>query len=76
MILKKGYDYWLDILESFLTRKFSHRLTDKKRTANSLQFTVDREVPVDLLVSPNWKDRNELYQFLQYRDTPPGKRSM
>ena len=75
-ILKDGYDFWLNILESFLDRKFPYQLTEKKRTAHSLQFTFDRDLPVDMLVSPNWKSPNELYQFLQHRDTPPAKRQM
>ena len=61
-------------MDGFLKRKFSGKLYEKNRTSRSLQFNFDKKIDVDMLVSPFWRDRHDLYRFLQ--GINPGKRSM
>ena len=61
-------------MESFLDRKFPGKLSERNRTSRSLQFKFENKIDVDMLVSPFWRDRHDLYRFLQ--GIEPRKRMM
>lgn len=61
MVLREGYHKWLNLLQTFLETKFG---ADVRKTIHSVQFTFNGKIDVDLLVSPYWKDQQELYRFL------------
>ena len=71
MIEASGYSYYLKPLDAFLREKLgrSYVQTEKEKKAlirgRSIQFTYRGHIEVDILVSPNWKDQHELYQFLK-----------
>ena len=65
LIKEENYlDTWLDIVQSFLDRKLPAKITDKDRTKYSFQFKYNMKLDVDLLVSPFWRDKHDLYEFL------------
>jgi hypothetical protein len=70
-IESSGYSYYLTQLDTFLQEKLGRAYvqTEKEKQAlvkgRSIQFTYGGKIEVDLLVSPNWKDQHELYQFLK-----------
>ena len=70
-IESSGYSYYLKPLDTFLRENLGrwYVQTEKERRAltkgRSIQFTYKGQIEVDLLVSPNWKDQHELYQFLK-----------
>ena len=71
MIEASGYSYYLKPLDAFLREKLgkSYVQTEREKKAlvrgRSIQFTYRGHIEVDILVSPNWKDQHELYQFLK-----------
>ena len=65
MIVSRGFDYWINILQDLLDRKLGHHITERKRTEHSSQFKYDGELEVDMLASPFWREPNSLYSFLQ-----------
>ena len=70
-IVASGYSYYLKPLDTFLQEKLGrfYVQTEKEKRAlakgRSIQFTYKGQIEVDVLVSPNWKDQHELYEFLK-----------
>ena len=44
---------------------YLHGYNQEKITKFSLQFS-QREIEVDLLLSPNWENKEEYYSYLEY----------
>lgn len=70
-IAVSGYSYYLNPLNTFLQEYLgtSFVQTEEEKRAllkgRSIQFTYRGRIEVDLLVSPNWRDRIDLYRFLR-----------
>ena len=64
-IVRNGFDHWINIVQRFLDRKLGCYISERHRTVHSSQFKYDRELDVDMLVSPFWREPSSLYSFLQ-----------
>ncbi len=76
LIKESGFCYYLQQLHQFLSRQLGANYVQTKTEKNlltkgrSVQFTYKGKVAVDLLVSPNWRDEQELYRFLNSTENP------
>lgn len=77
VIERSGFRHYLVQLDTFLKENLgpgSYVQTEKDKQAltrwRSVQFSYKGKVDVDLLVSPNWKDQFQFYQFLKTTANP------
>ena len=52
-------------LLGFLSTTLGRKFELIKSTPRMVQFRYDRKIDVDLLISPFWSSRDELYQFMR-----------
>lgn len=65
-VTRKGTGDYLDILDKYFLSHLS-KYTRGENNGYSLQFSYNN-VDVDLLLSPNWKSKEELYRYLKTLD--------
>lgn len=56
---------WLTKLDTFLRSTFRRDYKKSRMTLRCLKFKLKDTIEVNLLVSPNWTDQQELYSFLK-----------
>ena len=67
MVYENGFKKWIDLLKSFMERKFRLTCSTPGYNHRSVQFQIRYDgvdLCVDLLASPYWNTPPEFYLFL------------